>query len=469
MMQACRLLRSCSALAALMLISLCVLPSQGADFYVDPQSGDAANDGSKDRPWRSLQEVLDRGGVETRNWESLPYKPDARLVPKNAGAPVRPGDTIHLRSGDYGDLAIRGHYNQDFITIRAEEGHTPRFRSIRIQSGSHWILQGLHVSPEFGQGEKPRTMIFLESHGWRGPVHDIVIEDCVLQSADDTSQWSKEDWNRRACDGITGNGARIVVRRNRLKNVNFGISISGPNGLVEHNVVENFAGDGLRGLGDYGVFQYNVVKNCYDVNENHDDGFQSWSVGPGGVGTGQVKGIVLRGNVIINYEDPNQLHRGALQGIGCFDGMYVDWVVENNVVFVDHYHGITFGGAVNCKIVNNTVIDPNDRRPGPAAVRIGNHKNGTPSRDCIVRNNLVSAIDVRGESMTVDHNLVVDNPAELFVDPQRWDFRLRGKSPAVDAGTAEGAPTTDIRGTARPQGDAVDLGAFEWTEEPTSR
>ncbi len=461
------ILRSC--VGVVLVLCLSALSAQSAEFYVDPQHGDAANDGSKDRPWKSLQDVFDRGWIETRDWESLPYQPDAALVPRHEGAPIRPGDTICLRSGDYGDLVIRSHYNADFITIRAEDGHTPRFRSIRVQSASHWILRGLHVSPEYGQGEKPRTLIFLESHGWRGPVHDIVIEDCRLQSAADTSRWSAEDWNRRACDGITANGARITVRRNRLKNVDFGISIGGPNGLVEHNVVENFAGDGLRGLGDHGVFQYNVVKNCYDVNQNHDDGFQSWSVGPGGVGTGQVKGIVLRGNVIINYEDPNQPHRGALQGIGCFDGMYVDWVVENNVVFTDHYHGITFGGAVRCKIVNNTVIDPNDRRPGPTAVRIGNHKNGTPSRNCIVRNNLVSALDVRGEGMIVDHNLIVGDPVEMFLDFANADFRLRANCPAVDAGVAEGAPPVDIRGTARPQGDAVDIGAFEGAEESPAK
>ena len=72
----------------------------------------------------------------------------------------------------------------------------------------------------------------------------------------------------------------------------FGISVSGANALVERNTVSNFSADGLRGLGNFGTFQYNVVKNCYDVNENHDDGFQSWSVGTGGVGTGEVVGVV---------------------------------------------------------------------------------------------------------------------------------------------------------------------------------
>ena len=81
---------------------------------------------------------------------------------------------------------------------------------------------------------------------------------------------------------------------------------------------------------------------------------------------------------------PQQPHRGALQGIGCFDGMFVDWIIENNVIIVDHYHGITLGGARGCRIVNNTVIDwtrwlracfPTTRaadcRPGPARVGSG--------------------------------------------------------------------------------------------------
>ena len=113
------------------------------------------------------------------------------------------------------------------------------------------------------------------------------------------------------------------------------------------------------------MFQYNVVKNCYDVNANHDDGFQSWSRGPQGVGTGEVVGMVLRGNTIINYEDLDQPHRGTLQGIGCFDGMFVDWIVENNVIITDHWHGITLSGATDSRVVNNTVVDLNETSPGP--------------------------------------------------------------------------------------------------------
>lgn len=438
--------------------------SQASDFYIDPEGGDPANDGSAKKPWRSLQEVFDKGLVETRTWDALPYQADSKLMVKNAGAPVKANDTIWLKDGYYGDLKIDNCYNSGNITIASLRGHTPRFRKIKVRSSSHWVLKGLHVGAQFESGKRPRTLIHIADHNFRGPVSDVVVENCVITSADDTSRWSVEDWNKLACNGIALDGTRITVRRNLLKNINFGISVTASHSLIEHNTVENFSGDGLRGLGDYCVFQYNTVKNCYDVNANHDDGFQSWSRGPKGKsGQGKVTGVVLRGNTIINYEDPNQPHRGTLQGIGCFDGMFVDWIIENNVVIVDHYHGITFLGARNCRIVNNTVIDLNNKKPGPAWICIDKHKNGTPVADCLIRNNLTPSIKAgKNQEIKVDHNIIIDDLTKTFSDFSKNDLRLKKGSSAIDAGSKEQAPSIDIIGTRRPQGKAIDVGAFEW-------
>jgi parallel beta-helix repeat protein len=52
----------------------------------------------------------------------------------------------------------------------------------------------------------------------------------------------------------------------------------------------------------------------------------------------------------------------------------------------------------------------------------------------------------------------------LYGDPLfagAGDAHLRAASPAIDAGTAMTAPATDFDGVTRPQGDAVDLGAYE--------
>jgi hypothetical protein len=110
------MLRIFSRFAILLLIGTTI---HASDFYVDPEHGDPANDGSAEGPWRSLQDLFTRGLIESRTWDSLPYKRDTRLVPKNAGAPVKAGDTIWLRTGYYGDLAIENYYNKDCITIAA--------------------------------------------------------------------------------------------------------------------------------------------------------------------------------------------------------------------------------------------------------------------------------------------------------------------------------------------------------------
>ena len=67
------------------------------------------------------------GLVETQGWESLPYEQGAKLVTRNAGAPVKGGDTIYLRSGYHGALRVVDFYNEKRITVAAQAGHEPRF------------------------------------------------------------------------------------------------------------------------------------------------------------------------------------------------------------------------------------------------------------------------------------------------------------------------------------------------------
>ena len=103
-----------------------------------------------------------------------------------------------------------------------------------------------------------------------------------------------------------------------------------------------------------------------DIDNNHDDGIQSYSRDRLGCdGFGEVKGVVLRGNTIINFENLNQPLRCNFQGIGLFDGMFVDWVIADNLVVTNHWRGITVMGARNVKIENNIVVDNLAGKPGP--------------------------------------------------------------------------------------------------------
>ncbi|MDB9853778.1 FG-GAP-like repeat-containing protein [Candidatus Marinimicrobia bacterium] len=78
---------------------------------------------------------------------------------------------------------------------------------------------------------------------------------------------------------------------------------------------------------------------------------------------------------------------------------------------------------------------------------------------------------ISGSTATVIHSLVkggypgtgnIDlNP--LFVDVENGDYHLSDYSPAIGAGTTDGAPTTDIQGNLRPNpvGSNPDMGAYE--------
>jgi hypothetical protein len=213
------------------------------------------------------------------------------------------------------------------------------------------------------------------------------------------------------------------------------------------------------------VYEYNRVQNDYvedPPDPNHDDGFQSWSVGPGGVGTGEVRNVVLRGNVFVNHTNPAHPLRTSMQAIGCFDGWFVNWVVENNVVITDHWHGISFLGMRDSRIVNNTVIDLVAGRPGPPWIAVNPHKNLTPSSNVIVRNNLGHRL------RRLRHERDV-RPQRRVHDGERGDL-LRGAAvrPAPEAGHVRGrhrqpglAPALDVERVARPQGAGFDLGAYE--------
>jgi hypothetical protein len=432
--------QTCRFWGALVVFLVAAPTARAADHYVDPESGNLNGAGTPSDPWSTLEDAIASGAFE---------------------ATVASGDRVLLGSGYHGVLELGEMSFDPPLVIEADEAADPRFSRVRI-GASGVVVRGLSISPSHAEEYETTGIVeILDSATF------VTLEDSEIFSEDDVSGWSEEDWIQRASSGVGVGGTDTTIANNRIRNVRFGISADGDRAHVVGNTIDGFSADGLRGLGDYQVFEYNLVKNVYvdgDVDENHDDGFQSWSVGDDGVGTGEVVGVVLRGNVILNYEDPAQPYRATLQGIGCFDGTFVDWVVENNVVITDHWHGITLLGAKNSRIVNNTVIDVNEESPGPPWISIDAHKDGTAPEGCLVRNNLATDF-VNADTVTADHNFVIEDPFALFLDPANHDLRLLTDAAVIDQGTSESAPGIDADGIARPQGGGVDLGAFEWHEE----
>ena len=232
--------------------------ASAADFYVDPILGSPSGNGSAASPWRTLEDVIEADLIETQEWASYPYQEGTGLVPVNAGAPVQAGDTIWLRTGYHGVAVIRDAYNAAPITIAAQPGHTPRLGRLELRSVQHWVVRGLSISPfHANPAATGSTIVGIDGHGFSGPTWDVTLEDCEVFTVADSASWGASEWISVARSGIGVGGHRVTVRGNRVRNVRFGISVGGDGALISRNLIDGFSADGLRGLGDDGVFEYN--------------------------------------------------------------------------------------------------------------------------------------------------------------------------------------------------------------------
>jgi parallel beta-helix repeat protein len=413
----------------------------GRNYYCDPEHGSFDNSGlSVDAPWPSLKSV-----IRTKSFVG--------------------GDTLFLMGGNHENLVITAKNTEDIVIIKCP-GESPLINKISFSGASHWRVDSVEISSE---GVRLPFNPPLEHPVY--PIRDnslvmitggssfITLTHCNIHSIDNASGWSKEDWNYRAWNGIYSiDNSDVTIRNCHIKNTNFAIHNNNgcTNQLYEYNVVENFNGDALRANGNNTVIQYNVVKNAYDTNGNHDDLVQAFQ---------NDYPVVLRGNLFISHSDPNQPFKGACQGIGFFDGMYHDFIIENNVVVTNHWHGITLLGAVNCKIMNNTVVDPDNTDNMVPWIMVDDDKNGTPGSNTIIRNNITPDIR-KGAGVIADHNWLISfsQYAKYFTGFDQLDLRPIKDSPAVDNGSDKDAPDVDLLGTPRPQGNGYDIGAYEYME-----
>ena len=399
----------------------------GNVFYVDPVNGSMSGNGSYDYPWSTLQAVFENNKIESR---------DKNYLPINAGAPVKAGATIKLLSGNHGSICELGGYrNISNITVEPQAGHRPILKRWTFDYASNWTIRGL----EFAYGMEGGCIVDISSS------NNVTIEDCNIYSEQDSAGWTKTEWNT-VPSGVSISGSNVIARNCNILNVDMGVSVSS-NCEVIGCTIQNFAKDGIRSAGSNITMAYNKILDSYNVNVNHDDAIQ---LSPGG------SNVAMRGNLVINdTTNGSRNYISGLQGICSFDDNISDCIIENNVVICGHYHGITMYHATNCTVANNTAYNPGYVAGGGVATWI-TITGGTGNK---LINNLM-------HSSTSGSNLQVTSAgaSSFYVSTNQssLDLHLKPGSPAIDAGTAEAAPSVDFDGTPRPQGLAFDIGAYEY-------
>ncbi len=228
-----------------LLLALATLTARAATYYCDPIKGSMQGDGSAEHPWRTIEEV-------TR--AKLIQLCDQQGKPANPNAPVKPGDTVLLRSGWHGALSIARGYNQRSITIAAAPGQAPQVGWVEIGEGKNWIVRGLTVSPSLAPAplaKVPHELVSLGESGGEDSA-DLVVEDCFVYSVLETTNWTGKDWVEKPASGIWlgRHGKHHVARNNYVLNTRFGIQLCAPDCVAEGNVVANFSADGMRATRD---------------------------------------------------------------------------------------------------------------------------------------------------------------------------------------------------------------------------
>ena len=331
-----------------------------------------------------------------------------------ASGVVTGGDRILLGAGRHGDVWVRDLVFKPAVTMTAV-GDRAILDSLQVLDSRGLVVSDLTILPATARPPN-RALVNIERS------RDVVLERLEIASAASADGWTAADWVARAHRGVLLTGRDITLRNSKISIVDHAVEALVDGALVVGNDISLFRGDGIRALGDRSRYVGNRIQGCVAVDDNHDDGFQSWSLGPDGTpGGGVVSDVVIADNVIRGGKRDGPLGCD-LQGIGMFDGIYENWVIKNNVIEVNHWHGITVMGARNVVVEGNVVVDETAGDIGPPWITITAHKDGRVSQRSVISDNVTQPRSPGGDpkmrqpqpGVVSRNNRVVATSAEAF-------------------------------------------------------
>lgn len=375
---------------------------------------------------------------------------------------VAGGDRIFLLDGYHGPIRIKDLKYSSLVLVAPLPGSTAHIESLLIDNSGNLAFKDLKV---WATSANASNGALIRSYP---NTQDLVFSNLDVRStatAPTYLNWTSTNWYNNKRPGFLIDGNRVTLQGNRMTAVQHGMVVLAQNALIENNIVDGFIGDGMRALGDNSIVRGNQIQNCVSIDATHHDGFQSYSRGTGGKpGTGTLKNLVVENNRIFETTGGRTTMTCKLQGIGMFDGMFDGLRIENNTVVVSAYHGITVSGALNTIIRHNTVVHSNGLGGKSPWVKVGSHKNGTPSQNVQIVNNFgtnfTSTTDT-AKNILVANNVRAGAASAEFVDFAGLNLALKKASVATDKGDPTRSNAADILGVKRFKGVAPDVGSFE--------
>ena len=407
---------------------------------------------------------------------------------------VSAGDNIYLMDGNHGAAIVSNVLLTNYVTVKPAPGHNNAYlKSVWLKNCKYWSFDGVKIDGTGNINSNPPISAPTNATGvveylFRANTTTsyIKIVNTEIQSIDNIDSWTKNDWYQKVLNGVWLRGHHSTVENNVIKNVYHALEIGvfGDDSVVRGNLIDNFAADGIRGLGNRCTYEDNVVQNCYinDYEIQHDDAFQCYGIN---ASTYKRKDIVLRNNKFLlwNKAAPADMSiiGDLMQGIINTDGHADNWIVENNLVVNHQAHGISLYGGINSRVQNNTVVRnhmyPHDAGREPRVYIDDQGKSGQvqANHNNIIRNNVCNVLTTWtfDATSTVENNLDIDasilsNITDLFNDYANNNFVPKLTGGLIDTGVNTNLTATDIAGHPRlVDGDAngtatVDIGSYEY-------
>lgn len=473
-------------------------------FWVSPDGDDGAS-GSQDDPWATLQHAVDEsspgttvfvgGGtyeeVLTFSTSGEPGRPIS-VVADEGQQPVLDGTSLDVPAGQSAMVEIDGQHDivlegLEITGYRSDvSGEVPigvfvtgESRDIRLAGLS---IHDLGTSFQGRNGGDAHGIAVYGTSSTQ-PISGLEVVDSELY---DLSLGSSEALV------LNGNVTDFLVEGNRVHDSNnIGIDVIGFEGTASDPSVDQARDGVIRGNE---VWNIDSKGNPAYGDDRSADGIYV----DGG------RDVLIEGNVI------HDVNIGIELASEHADRATRNVTVRNNLVYDSTAIGVAIGGydrrrgsTESCTLVNNTIV----RSEGPALLV------QFDTRDNLMANNVIVAGDSHvfvenryreNVGNTLDYNLYWSEDAASrgtwewkgrqfdtfarwsddsgndehsmfadpeFRDPETGDFALDEASPGVDGGLRLAvAGTTDLVGSPRSQGSAIDMGAYEFDApdpEPT--